>query len=117
MKAAVREVLGLARVERALGFLRERHAELMLNGRPPGPDQIRTDEQRAITEAWRTLHDPATVLLFGDGPDAPVGDGGKLGQQMLIDTHHLMAAIPLVGDPLHADQAHTDPAHTDQAHA
>ncbi len=101
MKAALRDVLGLARVERQLGLLRERWAEQTIAGTTPAAAQRDEDEAQAV--GWRSLREPAARLVVGDGPDGPATDGGRLGLATVLAAHRQIAALPLAGDPAHAE--------------
>ncbi len=98
-----RDVLGVILIEQRLGQLRERLATATLAGNPVAAEAIAQQEHDAITAVWVELNQPTPAALFGAGPEAPSGDGGKLGQAQVLDAHHALLAIPVVGDPRFAE--------------
>lgn len=98
-----RDVLGVIVVEQRLGRLREELMEAAIAGKPAAPDEVARREAAVISAAWAEFDHPSPRALFGPGPHAPEGDGGKLGQEMVLVAHRALLAIPAVGDPRFAE--------------
>jgi len=98
-----RDVLGVILIEQRLGRLREQLMESAIAGNPVAAAAVGEQEKAAIDAVWTELNEPTPRGLFGAGPIAPSGDGGKLGQELVLVAHRALLAIPVVGDPRFAE--------------
>lgn len=94
-----RDVIGVILIEQRLGRLREELMEADIAGNPVASGAVSEQEKAAIDGVWTELNEPAPKALFGPGPVGPSGDGGKLGQELVLLAHRALLAIPAVGDP------------------
>lgn len=94
-----RDVVGVILIEQRLGRLREQLMEAAISGQPVTADAVGRQETEAINAVWAELNEPTPKALFGPGPVGPSGDGGKLGQELVLVAHRALLAIPAVGDP------------------
>jgi len=94
-----RDVLGVILIEQRLGRLREQWLEADISGKPVAVAAVGEQEKAAIDAVWSELNEPTPKALFGAGPVAPSGNGGKLGQELVLSAHRALLAIPAVGDP------------------
>ena len=111
--SSLRDTTASIAFDRALQGVRDRQIDSLLDGRPMSDDALREAERQAALAVARRFYNDETALAMGLATRAGERDHKQdyarrmqaTADQATLFTHHLICALPVVGDPAHAVDA------------